>query len=448
MLKVKDHPKSQRAGESGHKSSDRSRRKASSDVSEFDRTLGALGGVFPMAAQGDRSVQSLDQYDQTSSNTNVGVAGLKSKDQGSSQEHSLEEMSVDEKIRHMLNDPNAMAMLKRGASTLSYAQGLVDESGESGSESLFQVASNGAHGDLTQVNWDELNRITGGILASELKRAGGAGGESETPQSTFIQTLNGLARISTPSEKKEGNESGPHLIEGMGEMLKGQVSEGDSSGFNPIKARKEVGMNLGVVPQWLSQSLEQKSVNSLKSNDLSAVVNHDQFSEQTIQLMSQQVMKTYQKGGGEFKMRLNPRELGEMTIHVRATGSEVALKIQASNHRVKEILEGSMNALKEKLSHQQLVLANCDVSIIPATPDDQSHFSRQFLTSDENLSQGWSQGLFQHQNSNDDQSRFIARERDSSSDGVSIRRSQLPTLNPIITAKSYSTRAGQLDLHA
>jgi len=60
-------------------------------VSEFDRTLGALGGVFPMAAQGDRSVQSLDQYDQTSSNTNVGVAGLKSKDQGSSQEHSLEE---------------------------------------------------------------------------------------------------------------------------------------------------------------------------------------------------------------------------------------------------------------------------------------------------------------------------------------------------------------------
>ncbi len=69
------------------------------------------------------------------------------------------------------------------------------------------------------------------------------------------------------------------------------------------------------------------------------------------------------QGGGEFRVRLKPDNLGELTIRVIANGNQVGLKIQASDDRAKKILEDSMSYLKESLSGQNLSLNSVDLTV-------------------------------------------------------------------------------------
>ena len=69
------------------------------------------------------------------------------------------------------------------------------------------------------------------------------------------------------------------------------------------------------------------------------------------------------QGQGELRVRLNPEGLGELQIHVQSSGSNVRLKITASNERARSVLESSLNDLQESLSLQNIQLAAADVAV-------------------------------------------------------------------------------------
>ena len=398
-------------------------------------------GIAPsITEKGVNPNQLSDQDNQAGLNTNGKVAGLKLENEAARGETSP-------------MDPSSIMQQKRGAFTLSDAQGLNRAGGPEG-ESPFQVDMKGAHGNTTQVDWSELDGVTGGMLASDLRRINEERKDSEHSPALFIQTLNGLARVAQASEKKNAAEMSANLMESQELKLQGtklQVNSDEAEFVSPSQREMKdgLGANLGITPDWLAQSIERGHVGGLKTTgEFTAVLNRDQLSDSSIQLMSQQVLRTFQKGGGEFKMKLNPRELGEMIIHVKAMGDEVALKIQTSNQRIKEIVEGGMNSLKEKLSHQQLVLANCDVSVTPGVTDDSSWQSRQMAHLDDQPQQGWNQSFFQHQNSNHQRSEFRQRDEDSALSRPTLKKSVSSVLMPLGHVRNHASQAGQIDLHA
>lgn len=75
-------------------------------------------------------------------------------------------------------------------------------------------------------------------------------------------------------------------------------------------------------------------------------------------------------GGGEMRIKLNPGNLGELMIRVSTNGKDVGLKVQASDHTAKKILEESIGSLRDSLAQQSLSLGRVDVVVAANSSQD------------------------------------------------------------------------------
>jgi flagellar hook-length control protein FliK len=66
----------------------------------------------------------------------------------------------------------------------------------------------------------------------------------------------------------------------------------------------------------------------------------------------------------EFKIRMKPDHLGEIHIKLTSKDNKVYLQIQSDNEKLKEILEGSVDKLKENLLKQDFLLSKMDVEVL------------------------------------------------------------------------------------
>lgn len=67
-------------------------------------------------------------------------------------------------------------------------------------------------------------------------------------------------------------------------------------------------------------------------------------------------------GNGRISIRLNPVELGELTINVRVADQQVKVDVVAANGQVRDILLNNLDNLKENFSRQNLTMTGFDVS--------------------------------------------------------------------------------------
>ncbi|BEH08756.1 MULTISPECIES: flagellar hook-length control protein FliK [Geobacter] len=65
---------------------------------------------------------------------------------------------------------------------------------------------------------------------------------------------------------------------------------------------------------------------------------------------------------GRIRIRLNPVELGELTINVRVADQQVKVDVVAANGQVRDILLNNLDNLKENFSRQNLTMTGFDVS--------------------------------------------------------------------------------------
>jgi hypothetical protein len=66
-------------------------------------------------------------------------------------------------------------------------------------------------------------------------------------------------------------------------------------------------------------------------------------------------------GNGQITLKLNPRELGDLQIHLRMQDSKVSVEITAQNPVVREALVQNLDQLKETLSRQNIAMERFDV---------------------------------------------------------------------------------------
>jgi flagellar hook-length control protein FliK len=66
-------------------------------------------------------------------------------------------------------------------------------------------------------------------------------------------------------------------------------------------------------------------------------------------------------GNGQITLKLNPRELGDLQIHLRMQDSKVSVEITAQNQVVRDALVQNLDQLKETLSRQNIPMERFDV---------------------------------------------------------------------------------------
>lgn len=154
------------------------------------------------------------------------------------------------------------------------------------------------------------------------------------------------------------------------------------------------------------------------------------------------------QGSGEIRVRLKPENLGELHLRVMTDGSSVALKIQASDSKAKQILEESLSHLKDSLHAASLSLGKVEVSVAQA-PSQNFADSRQ-----DSSSQGQSQAFGDfarnnQQSGSNSQSRWD-NEGTASNARPAARSWVAPTPSSANRASASSNSSGgsRIDLHA
>jgi len=68
-------------------------------------------------------------------------------------------------------------------------------------------------------------------------------------------------------------------------------------------------------------------------------------------------------GGGKMTVSLNPPDLGQVEIHVKARGNKVEIEMKSESSHAKTLIESHMNDLKNSIESQDLVVSKMEVNV-------------------------------------------------------------------------------------
>ena len=81
------------------------------------------------------------------------------------------------------------------------------------------------------------------------------------------------------------------------------------------------------------------------------------------QVVKSMVMRTAQSGSSEIRLRLNPDNLGEVTMKITVSGSSIDANIVAANSDVRNALIANHQHLAQSLSEAGLTLSGFSVDV-------------------------------------------------------------------------------------
>jgi len=219
----------------------------------------------------------------------------------------------------------------------------------------------------------------------------------------------------------------------------------------PVLAQGQLSAREGVASAIAPRAIE------LKGHVTMGAMARNRLSSESLMGMTSSIRTIagdgVQPASGEMRIRLNPENLGELSLKVSTRGKEVGLQIRASNEDAKRVLEESLGHLRENLASNSLNLARVEVLLDRGSLDSgsfgsqgqQSQQQHQFQPNGQNqpdLSSfgnfgGNSAGSFGQSNFGRDSERSS---RDESDGAVGLSRPRVGGLGPVMNLRS--TRAG------
>jgi len=297
-----------------------------------------------------------------------------------------------------ISDAEAARMIEDFLASGAQTRGIAEDSVASGAAAGSIVAQDPLKSMLSELG-GSIEGQTQGMIASEAGIAGNPGGriagkagqslglnavsaaggsQSNLSGAEFLGTLNSIREASQARSSGSGGEGAegfgssgqrPNLqvIEG-GLRQRDEALDGPNSRKNPFSTEwsgiegagaavaHPAGMSLHGGPHPL-QLEGQVTQGSMARERLS--------SEALLGLSTgiRNFSSANPQGAGEILVRLKPDNLGELRLRVSANGSDIGLKIQASDERSRKILEESMGYLKESLASQNLSLGKVEIAL-------------------------------------------------------------------------------------
>lgn len=313
------------------------------------------------------------------------------------------------------NDISKAAAAKNGSSgaeqSLDALRALVKQAGGDGTQSQPKLAQANADA-MTQLQsaLDQMGaEVQGGIQGLSLvdggemqaKPAGqpmpGLGGAE------YLNTLQGV-RADAQGQGQGGmsGDGNPNAESGVGAALMNQKAKNAQSGkggFQLIEGGLSSGNRLGNRAQLKEESrlgasdatlgapihslmqgpqkLAQPANPVITGHVVPGAMMKERLTSESLTNVTTSIRDMRDVGGGEMKIRMNPGNLGELMIRVTTEGNHVGLKVQASDHGAKKILEESISSLKDSLASQNLSLGRVDISVAQPTQSASSDLNSQ-----------------------------------------------------------------------
>ncbi|MCP3031197.1 flagellar hook-length control protein FliK [Halobacillus sp. A1] len=129
-----------------------------------------------------------------------------------------------------------------------------------------------------------------------------------------------------------------------------------------------------------------------------------QFMEQFNQMMKSSRMFSNSSGMTEMNIRLNPQQLGDMTVRLMQMNGEMTVKILVTSQAAKDMLDSNMNQLRHMFSPQQVVVEKTDMTS-----------GEQFLAEDDKEA-----GDFGHQKDTSQEEQESSNEPHAEGEGISF----------------------------
>lgn len=225
----------------------------------------------------------------------------------------------------------------------------------------------------------------------------GLGGQSSVAEGVTSAKASALpASVDSLSSIRQGESGGQTFnTQQTGNRL-------DSQNAQQMAAQMAAGATAGRALGSLSGGAGsiQKGTAEMTGNVVPGSLSKARLSSDSVMGMSNHIRSFEQQGGGEIRVKLNPDNLGELSVRVVARGGQVGLEIRASDENAKKVIEESIDALKESLSTQNLNLARLDVAVgqAHASGDSGSQGAGQDLNQNQNSSQANQQNFLNDQN--------------------------------------------------
>lgn len=176
-----------------------------------------------------------------------------------------------------------------------------------------------------------------------------SGGTDSTPSALaarFASVLATIAANATGSES-QSNSNGSSF----GREFSQQSADKASTASNSSQA---FGASIATTPPVSSSSLTAQPPAAASLVDANAVI------EQVVKSM---VMRTNESGTSEIRLRLNPDNLGEVSMKLTVSGSSISANILAQNGDVRNALMANQQQLAQTLSEAGLTLAGFSVDV-------------------------------------------------------------------------------------
>ena len=188
-------------------------------------------------------------------------------------------------------------------------------------------------------------RING--VAAQGSQASESGGTDSTPSALAARFQSVLANVAAFGSGTQGNSSGSNFARDFAPQPDTKPStSSDVTQLGISVAAGAPASSTSFATQ--AQSLAHSSV------DANAIV------EQVVKSM---VMRTTQSGSSEIRLRLNPDNLGEVTMKLTLSGSSISANLVAQNGDVRNALLSNHHQLAQSLSEAGLTLAGFSVDV-------------------------------------------------------------------------------------
>jgi flagellar hook-length control protein FliK len=298
-----------------------------------------------------------------------------------------------------------------GSKELAQMKELVSQKG--GNEKQVQQAGSQALAQMNSQMNEMLAQMQGGVVSTSTsgidKNADIQSGDrpsviSGLSGNEFLDALQGVKKESSGGQMGSQTMMGQNDQQGFAEMMqtvspqKGktatvngkpefQLIQGGLSSGNelsaPMKNKLSSSGAAGMSEAGMGATVHQLMQPQVKvgpppqpvitGHVVPGAMARERLTRESIGNMGSSISSMTASGGGQMKIRLNPGNLGELTIRVSTDGKRVGLQVQATDEGAKKILEESMSSLKENLASQNLSLTAVSVSI--ASPSQQSAFN-------------------------------------------------------------------------
>lgn len=133
--------------------------------------------------------------------------------------------------------------------------------------------------------------------------------------------------------------------------------------FNAFTQRLDAAAGMAVPGQTDSTGLAGQTQSAAKNADAAFAHRQEIFSQ-----VEQGMLRQFQNGTSQMTLRLDPVELGQISVMLTVKGGEVRARIQAENPETTAAISEQMAQLKASLEEQGLKVA--EISVETRTPQD------------------------------------------------------------------------------